>query len=185
MHQNCLGAKTTAGESSRDRHEPLGSGRDFCYQRNFDKARKIYDEALELFTEQGNAMWMGQVEQQLAIGLLQENSETNLQDAFYYISNALYLCDTHHRALILRRLTVPDGLQLQGNVTVMHFHILRQGIEAAEAVSDQWFRIANCVQDSELAYEQWKPTILSCEDRFLSLPTRLKNAKRGLRLCVS
>jgi tetratricopeptide (TPR) repeat protein len=133
-------------------------GEIFRYQRSFDQARKAYDEALKLFTEQGNMMWMGQVQQQLAIELLQEDPATNLQDAAYYINSALYLCNTHNPRAYPSALNRAGRIAIAGRRYSDAFSYFREGIEAAEIVSDEWFLIANCVQYSELAYEQWEQT---------------------------
>ncbi|MCI0562690.1 MAG: tetratricopeptide repeat protein, partial [Nitrososphaera sp.] len=66
-------------------------GEVYRYQKKFAEAYQAYREAIAIFTEAQNSAWLGQVQQQMAIALIQD-PKPNHEEAKYYIDSALHLC---------------------------------------------------------------------------------------------
>lgn len=122
------------------------------YKKDFSKANASYYEALEIFKEVQNFAWLGQVYQQLAISLAQENGDQHLKEAIYNIEEALYLCEQYN----LRAL--PSALNRAGRIYALAeeydkaLDLFERGITAAKSSGDYWFLAANFVERAELLY---------------------------------
>lgn len=125
-------------------------GEVFRYQKKFPEANASYYEALEIFKEIQNFAWLGQVHQQLAISLAQEDGEQNLKEAIYNIEESLYLCEQYN----LRAL--PSALNRAGRIYALAedydkaIDLFERGITAAKSSGDYWFLAANFVERAEL-----------------------------------
>jgi tetratricopeptide (TPR) repeat protein len=129
-------------------------GEVFRYQKKFFRASASYYEALEIFKETQNFAWLGQVHQQLAISLVQEDAEQNLKEAIHNIEESLYLCQEYN----LR--AVPSALNRAGRIYALageYFKAIdffQRGITAAKSSGDYWFLAANFVERAELLYQR-------------------------------
>lgn len=127
-------------------------GEIFRYQKKFSPANDSYCEALEIFKETQNFSWLGQVHQQLAISLAQEDREQNMKEAIFNIEEALYLCEQNN----LRAL--PSALNRAGRIYTLAeeyekaIDLFERGITTAKSSKDYWFLAANFVERAELLY---------------------------------
>ena len=110
------------------------------------------EEALAIFSEEQNAAWLGQVRQQIAIALLQEESRANLTEARYHIDSALYFCREHHSR------AYPSALNRAGRIYAQECRYDRaleffdESIRQAQSIQDHWFliEVANTGEDEFL-----------------------------------
>ncbi len=134
-------------------------GEVFRYQEKFSEALEFYDEAIGIFTAIESSGWLGVVQQEKAICLIQGDSPlNNLEDAQYYSESACYLCREHnprYSPSALNRAARVYSLAKEYNRAL---NALRDGVEAAQAAQDPWFLIANCVEYAELAFRLWYDT---------------------------
>lgn len=148
---------------SQDDQIALGSslsiqGEVYRYQKKFTEAYRAYDEAQAIFTNVGNSSWLGLVQQEKAICLVQEDSQTHLDEAYRYIQNALYLCREHRVRDYAAALNRAGRIYILRKNYVQAFESFKEGIEVAEAAQDNWFLMANCAEHAELAFKRWYET---------------------------
>lgn len=133
-------------------------GEVYRYQRKFAEAYNSYGEALSIFAEAQNSAWEGQIRQQMAIGLIQEDPRTNVDDAMYHIGQAIWLCSEYNAR------AYPSALQRAARIYASAgrfeeaLDFFAQAIEVARAVSDNWFLVASYVERAELIYRLWETT---------------------------
>ncbi len=134
-------------------------GEVYRYQKKYAQAHAAYDEAIALFSGLENQGWLGVIQQEKAICLIQEeNPARNLTQARYYIEQALYLCrEKNTRAY-------PSALNRSGRICKEEgdytgaFKAFREGVEVAQAAQNVWFLMANVIEYAELAVQLWHDT---------------------------
>jgi tetratricopeptide (TPR) repeat protein len=133
-------------------------GEVYRYQKRFTESYDCYEQALLIFSEAQNPAWEGQIRQQMAIGLIQADPSANVDEAIFHIDQAIWLCNEYNAR------AYPSALQRAGRIYAASgrskeaLDYLSQGIEAARAVSDNWFLVAGCVERAELVYRLWVAT---------------------------
>jgi tetratricopeptide (TPR) repeat protein len=133
-------------------------GEVYRYQGKFSKAYEAYQEALTIFTETQNSAWLGQVQQQMAIALLQEDPKKNLKEARRYIESALYLCREYNARAYPAALNRAGRIYWVSNELEQALQAFDDGIQVAKAIRDNWFLAATCIERAELVYQLWKDT---------------------------
>ena len=148
---------------SQDDQIALGSslsiqGEVYRYQKKFTEAYRAYDEAQAIFTNVVDSGWLGLVQQEKAICLVQDNPQAHLEDARRYIENALYLCREYRIRDYAAALNRAGRIHVLRKDYTQAFKSFEEGIEMAEAAQDNWFLMANCAEHAELAFNRWYET---------------------------
>jgi tetratricopeptide (TPR) repeat protein len=133
-------------------------GEIFRYQGQFDKAYQAFEEALSIFTDAQDFGWIGQIRQQMAIALIQDNPEANISDAKYNAESGLFLCREYNARAYASALQRAARVYTVAGELTRALDVFAEGIQVAQAVSDNWFLAANCVERAELAYRLWTNT---------------------------
>lgn len=102
--------------------------------------------------------WLGLVQQEKAICLVQDNPQAHLEDARRYIENALYLCREYRIRDYAAALNRAGRIHVLRKDYTQAFKSFEEGIEMAEAAQDNWFLMANCAEHAELAFNRWYET---------------------------
>jgi tetratricopeptide (TPR) repeat protein len=137
-------------------------GEVYRYQRRFGKARDAYAVAERILEGQQNWPWLGVIYQQQAICLFQQaeddpGSAGLVGRARSLILKALPICRDQNRR------NYPSALNRAGRIfgsadPETGLDYLSQGIDAARALSDGWFLLANLIEHAELSYREWTRT---------------------------
>lgn len=140
-------------------------GEVYRYERRFERAWNAYEAAEQIFHEQRNWSWLGQVYQEQAICLFQAAQDgvhltpgrNQADQAKRLITLALDIC--HDQAVR----GYPSALNRAGRIygrddPNLGLHYLERGIEWARRLSDGWFWFANLIEHAELSYEVWTRT---------------------------
>lgn len=140
-------------------------GEVYRYERRFELAWNAYEAAEQIFQEQRNWSWLGQIYQEQAICLFQAAQDgVNLtpgkdqnRQAKRLITLALDIC--HDQAVR----GYPSALNRAGRIfgrddPDLGLGYLERGIVWAERLSDGWFWCANLIEHAELSYEVWTRT---------------------------
>lgn len=140
-------------------------GEVYRYRRSFEKAWPAYAEAEDIFEELKSWSWLGQIYQEQAICLFQATREGTslipdrrpIDRAEELILRSLNLCDE------LNARAYPSALNRAGRIFGSRdadrgLDYLMQAAEAAESLSDGWFRFASLIEYAELSYRAWSET---------------------------
>ncbi len=143
-------------------------GEIYRYQQQYAKAWEEYAKAEKIFADNQDWSWLGVIYQEQAICLFHAWEQGTL------VGDNLRLSDQFAEAGELARkaveicaewsvLNYPSALNRAGRI-IGHsvpdegLRLLADGVEAARAMSDGWFWLANLVEYAELSYRRWTET---------------------------
>lgn len=139
------------------------------YMRRFTRAWASYKEAEAIFTEYDIPAWLGLVRQEMAICLFQsfkeplsrlgeyDDERKMLEGAKELALDAVEICRRHSKRAL------PAALNRAGRIVAETdfdngLVLLKEGVDAARAVTDQWFYFANLIEYAEHCHQAWMTT---------------------------